>query len=56
MKVIIISLRGARWPRGQYAWSAIAEARQHSQRSVIRWVTKIYYVELLRALEGTLSR
>jgi hypothetical protein len=24
--------------------------------SVIRWVTKIYYLELLRALESTLSR
>jgi hypothetical protein len=25
-------------------------------RSVIAWVTKIYYLELLRASEGTLSR
>jgi hypothetical protein len=35
---------------------AIAEAKQRSQRSVIGWVTKIYYLELLRAFEGTLSR
>jgi hypothetical protein len=26
------------------------------KRSVIRWVTKICYLNLLRALEGTLSR
>jgi hypothetical protein len=38
------------------AVSAIVEATQHSQWSVIGWVTKIYYLELLRALEGTLSR
>jgi hypothetical protein len=41
---------------GQCAWRAIAEAKQRSQRSVIRWVTKIYYLELLRASEGTLNR
>jgi hypothetical protein len=35
---------------------AIAEAKQRSHRSVIRWVTKIYYLELLRASEDTLSR
>jgi hypothetical protein len=29
---------------------------QRSQRSVIGWVTKIYYLELLRASESTLSR
>jgi hypothetical protein len=34
----------------------IVEAKQRSQWSVIGWVTKIYYLELLRALEGTLSR
>jgi hypothetical protein len=37
-------------------FSAIAEAQQLSQRSVIRWVTKVYYLELLRASEGTLPR
>jgi hypothetical protein len=42
--------------RCQRARRAIAEAKQRSQRSVIGWVTKIYYLELLRALEGTLSR
>jgi hypothetical protein len=47
---------GARWPRGQCGRGAIAEAKQCSQRSVIGWVTKIYYLELLRASEGTLSR
>jgi hypothetical protein len=36
--------------------SAIAEAKQRSQWSVTGWVTKIYYFELLRASEGTLSR
>jgi hypothetical protein len=33
----------ARWPHGQRAWRAIAEAKQRSQWSVIGWVTKIYY-------------
>jgi hypothetical protein len=32
------------------------EAKQRSQRSVIRWVSNIYYLELLRASEGTLTR
>jgi hypothetical protein len=27
-----------------------------SQRSVIGWVTKLFYIQLLRASEGTLSR
>jgi hypothetical protein len=43
------------WSRGHCARRAIAEAKQRSQWSVIGWVTKIYYLELLRALEGTLS-
>jgi uncharacterized membrane protein len=43
-------------PRDQCAQRAIAEAKQHSQRSVIRWVTKIYYLEILRVSGGTLSR
>jgi hypothetical protein len=47
--------RGARWPRCQCARRTIVEAKQRSQRSVIGWVTKIYYLELLRALKGTLS-
>jgi hypothetical protein len=33
---------------------AIVEVKQHWP--VIGWVTKNYYLELLRALEGTLSR
>jgi hypothetical protein len=37
------------------AWRAFAEAKQRSQRSVIGWVTQIYYLELLRASEGKLS-
>jgi hypothetical protein len=37
------------------AVSAIAEAKQRSQWSFIGWVTKIHYLELLRASEGTLS-
>jgi hypothetical protein len=52
----MVQYRGARWLRGQCAWRADVEAKQRSQRSVIRWVTIIYYLELLRALEGTLSR
>jgi hypothetical protein len=40
----------------QCARRSIAEAKQRCQRSVIGWVTKIYYLELLRALQGTLSR
>jgi hypothetical protein len=35
---------------------ALVEVKQRSQWSVIEWVTKIYYVELLRASEGTVSR
>jgi hypothetical protein len=35
---------------------AIVEAKQRSQRSVLGWVAKIYYLKLLRASEGTLSR
>jgi hypothetical protein len=54
--LIFTNLRGARWLRGQCAQRAIAEAKQRSQRSVIGWVTKIYYLELLLASEGTLSR
>jgi hypothetical protein len=46
---------GARWPAISAA-VPIAEAKQCSQRSVIGWVTKMYYLELLRASEGTLSR
>jgi hypothetical protein len=38
------------------AVSAIAEAKHRSQWPVLGWVTKIYYLELLRASEGTLSR
>jgi hypothetical protein len=38
------------------AVSAIAETKQRSQWSVTGWVIKIYYPELLRASEGTLSR
>jgi hypothetical protein len=38
------------------AQHVIAEVKQRSQKSVIGRVTKIYYIELFRALEGTLSR
>jgi hypothetical protein len=48
--------KGGARPGGQCAQRAIAEAKQHSQRSVIGWVTKIYYLELLRASKGTLRR
>jgi hypothetical protein len=46
----------ARWSSGQCARRAIAEAKHRSQWPVLGWVTKIYYLELLRASEGTLSR
>jgi hypothetical protein len=32
---------------------SIAEAKRRSQRSDIGWVTEMYYLELLRASEGT---
>jgi hypothetical protein len=36
--------------------NAIVEAKQRSQKPAIRWATKTFYLELLRASEGTLSR
>jgi hypothetical protein len=50
------SWRGARWSSSQCSRRAIAEAKHRSQWPVLGWVTKIYYLELLRASEGTLSR
>jgi hypothetical protein len=41
---------------GQSTRRAIAATKQRFQWSGIGWVTKIYYLELLRASEGTLSR
>jgi hypothetical protein len=46
---------GAWWSSGQCARRAIAEAKHRSQWPVLGWVTKIYYLQLLRASEGTLS-
>jgi hypothetical protein len=46
----------ARWSSGQCARRAIAEVKHWSQWPVLGWVTKIYYLELLRASVGTLSR
>jgi hypothetical protein len=43
---------GARWPRDHCALSWIGKVKQHW--SVIGWVSKMYYLELLRASEGTL--
>jgi hypothetical protein len=37
-------------------YGAIAEAKIRYQGSVIGWVTNIYYLEFLRASEGTLNR
>jgi hypothetical protein len=48
--------RGARWSSGQCARRAIVEAKHRSQWPVLGWVTKIYYLELLRASAGALSR
>jgi hypothetical protein len=53
---VLIGAWGARWLRGQCARRAIAEVKQRSQWSVMGWVTKIYYLELLSDSEGTLSR
>jgi hypothetical protein len=46
----------ARWSSGQCTRRAIAEAKHRSRLPVLGWVTNIYYLELLRASEGTLSR
>jgi hypothetical protein len=35
---------------------SIAEAKRRSRSSAMGWVTKVYYLELLRASKGTLSR
>jgi hypothetical protein len=40
----------------QCTWRAITAAKHRCQWPVIGWVTKIYYLELLHASEGTLSR
>jgi hypothetical protein len=45
-----------RWPHGESAGRAIAEAKQCSLRPVFVRVTTIYYIEVLRASEGMLSR
>jgi hypothetical protein len=37
-------------------WAYDNGPKQRSQWSVIGWVTKVYYLEHLRASEGTLSR
>jgi hypothetical protein len=55
-KTLEMNIGGARCSSGQCARRAIAEAKHRSQWSVLGWVTKIYYLELLRASEGTLSR
>ncbi|RVE54543.1 hypothetical protein evm_000664 [Chilo suppressalis] len=47
---------GARWRKWLARSAAIVELKQLSQWSVIGWVNKNYYLELLRASEGTLSR
>ncbi|RVE46251.1 hypothetical protein evm_009075 [Chilo suppressalis] len=48
--------RGARWRRWLARSAAIVVVKQLSQWSVIGWVTKNFYLEFLRASEGTLSR
>jgi hypothetical protein len=42
--------------RVQRARRAISEAKQRSQKPFIEWKTKICYVEILRASEGTRTR
>jgi hypothetical protein len=53
---ITVYQRGARWSSGQCARRVIAEAKHRSQWPVLGWVPKIYYLELLRASEGMISR
>jgi hypothetical protein len=48
--------RGAQWSSCQCARRANAEAKHRSQWPVLGWMTTIYYLALLRASEGTLSR
>ncbi|RVE49906.1 hypothetical protein evm_005499 [Chilo suppressalis] len=48
--------RGAHWRKWLTRSAAIVELKQLSQWWVIGWVTKNYYLELLRASEGKLSR
>jgi hypothetical protein len=43
---------GVQWP----TWRVIAKVKQRSSKLVIGWVIKIYYLELFRASEGSLSR
>jgi hypothetical protein len=45
----------ARWPHGLCARRVIAEAKLRSQWSVMGWVTKMYYLKLFLASEGTLN-
>jgi hypothetical protein len=45
----------ARWPRSQCDRHAITEVKQCSQSSAIGCVSKIYYLELLRASPGICS-
>jgi hypothetical protein len=49
-----VCTRGAQWPRGRCAWRSRKLSDVH-KRSVIGWLTKIYYLELILASEGTLS-
>jgi hypothetical protein len=55
--MMLVDIGGVRWLRGQRAWRVLVEAKQRSQWSwsVMGRVAKIYYLELLRASEGTLS-
>jgi hypothetical protein len=54
MKILIAyAIRGAQWP----SVSALSvRSRKLATFSKVRWVIKIYYLELLHASDGTLSR
>jgi hypothetical protein len=49
--LIRILMTLSQWSSGPCAF--VCEVKQRC--SIIGWVTKIYYLEILRALEGTLS-
>jgi hypothetical protein len=52
--VIIYKVEGTRWPRGQ-CFGVRSRKLSNVEQSLDGW-PKIYYLEILRVLEGTLSR
>jgi hypothetical protein len=54
--LVVFWVQNVLYPDFQYYIGLVWLRSLSSQRSVIGWVTKIYYLELLRASEGTLNR